>query len=549
MKIFQRITLPLTVSVFVLGLSSAEAEQHYYHPTMNIELGKSYDAFRPGLDLRPNGYFIWTENGYKQEEGLSEVRFDYEEADSLEQVYEALKLDLNAEAKFGMSKGKVSFATSDSMELDKRTFSIVIRAYREFKEQTKNGDVRLSPTALTHLEDVREKPHLWRQVAGSEVVTSVVKGSSISAIYKFRASTISKKNELKSSLSTEWSSGKADANLLKTAQKVDSGYSVSVTYVRNGGSESTAEIQAILDTNPGDIARIKKAFSQSLEGLTKENAKVLYFKTYEVDSIPQVVNITGGKMSETATHFVSVRKAMAEHYRRLGVVATRLRLVNELLDTKGENSFVAGGKANLEVTRSLLEKTQSDILAEYAGYDLVDPHKARISTVAGQSIPVLTPTKYFRTPYVKLAKWEASPLSAIRGGTKIDTEFHDFYQSFYPVLEFLQRSFVSRIRLIKDCSAVAILREPEITNAILNGGSTAGTYLSAHKSEGIYTHGHNVLPQLSDQAKIQFRTAESAKDYWIEIADITDLVHYVHIGNIVKPRNEAAEKIPNCNEV
>jgi len=543
----------LNVPVFsviccVLALMSApvNAEVHHYHPSVTVELGKPYDSFRPDLDVRSNGFFEWSESGFEQEPGLSDLQFEYSEIESIDQLYKSLKLDINAEAKFGLTSGSASLSKTDDYEFSGRNLTIVLTAFREFKEQRKKGDLKLSKLGLDRLKQSDETGSLflWRQVSGSEVVSSFVRGASTSIIYQFKTSSTSKKDSLKAALSAAWTSGSANADFLQTAKSLDNDYSVKINYNQIGGGTDVSSLQQLIKSNPGNIVSLRSVLSNSLNNVNEKNAKLLYYKTTTVDSIGDVVFGTNGKISEVTNHFSNVLKARSEHFRRLLVVNSRLDEANKLLSSKPTNSFNKDGIKDLETLITKLNKIRADIADEYGKYDVTDPKKALISLNAGASIPRIVPTKFFSPPFAKLASWNNSVISAVRCGTKpFDCEFHDFYQYFYPNIEVIHPSFVERIRLMKNCDPVATVRSSEMNSFIANGSNFETYFKSNHKREGVYTWGANNLPAERNNSINIFAAAEGKNKYILEVTDTEAFTHFVDIGSYGNTKNSIINNI------
>lgn len=526
--------------------SIANAGIHYYHPSITVELGMAYDSFRPDIDVRSSGFFQWSENGFNQSPGLSDLQFKYSEVESIDQLYESLRVDINAEAKFGVSSGKASVSYAKQLDFTGRNLTIIITAFREYKEEAKKGNLSLTQLGLDRLTQAQDanKLFLWRQVAGSEVVSSIVKGASTSIIYQFKSSSLVQKEALKAALSATWSTGSANADFLQTAQSIDADYSVNISYSQVGGSSDTSVLQNLINSNPGNISALRKAMADSLKDVTERNAKLQFFKTTTIESIGDVVFNTGGKISDVSAHFINAIQARKEHFNRLMSVNSRIKTANELLNGKPDNSFNEAGKKRLEELINDLFEIKIKILSESNKYNTNDPSASIISLNAGAVIPRIIPTIFFNQPFVKLASWEASNLTSVRCGTHpYDCEFHDFYQNFYGKLEVLHTDFIERIRLIKNCNPVATIRISELKSFIANGSNLKKIYISSHKREGVWTWGANHLPGERDSSISHFAAEERKNKYILEITDIESYIHYVNIGSYGNSKNSVVENI------
>jgi hypothetical protein len=547
MKISNKDILKLTFfSVMCCCSAIANAGFHYYHPSITVELGKAYDSFRPDVDVRSSGFFKWSETGFTQAPGLSDLQFKYSEVESIDQLYESLRIDINAEAKFGVSSGKASISHARELDFSGRSLTIVVTAFREYKEEAKKGNLSLTKLGIDRLKQAQDagKLYLWRQVAGSEVVSSIVKGASTSIIYQFKSSSLEKKEALKSALSATWATGSANADFMQTAKSIDDDYSVTISYNQVGGSSDTTVLQNLINSKPGNIQALRKAMAGSLKNVSEKNAKLQFFKTTTIDSIGDVVFNTEGKISDVSTHFMNVIQARKEHFRRLLIANSRIEIANKLLDGKPDNSFTSTGKAKLTSLIDKIIKTRNKIISESSKYDSNNPSTSTITLNAGAVIPRIVPTTYFNAPFAKLASWERTNLSFVRCGTKpYDCEFHDFYQSFYGKLEMVHPDFVERIRLIKNCNPVATIRSSQLKSFIANGGNLSNFYNSSHKREGVYTWGANNLPGEKNKSLSIFSGNEGKNKYILEITDIEAYTHYVKIGSYGKSDNSMINDI------
>jgi hypothetical protein len=526
---------------------------HYYHPSITVELGKAYDSFRPDVDVRSSGFFKWSDTGFKQEPGLSDLQFKYSEIESIDQLYESLRLDINAEAKFGVSSGKASISHATELDFSGRSLTIVVTAFREYKEEAKKGNLSLTKLGIERLKQAKDvnKLYLWRQVSGSEVVSSIVKGASTSIIYQFKSSSLAKKEALKTALSATWATGSANADFMKTAKSIDADYSVTISYNQVGGSSDTSVLQNLINSKPGNIEALRKAMADSLKTVTEKNAKLQYFKTTTIDSIGDIVFNTEGEISIVSAHFINVIQARKEHFRRLLTANSRIEIANKLLDGKPDNSFSTGGKEKLTSLIETIIKTRNEIISESKKYNSNNPSTSTITLNAGAVIPRIVPTAYFNTPFAKLASWERTNLSVVQCGTHPhDCEFHDFYQGFYGKLEIIHLDFIERLRLIKNCNPVATIRSSQMKSFIANGGSLSTFYQSSHKSEGVWTWGANHLPGARDGAISSFAAAERKSEYILEVTDIEAYTHYVKIGSYGKSDNSSVNDVTKlCSNV
>lgn len=511
------------------------AETYYYHPSASIELGAPYDSLFPSENVSANGMFQWSEEGFTQEEGVNEVSFNYSEISTSSELSKVLSIDANAEASFAFGSGSTSVKYSDMSTRSRDEIIVAITATREYKPKRKNGTVSLSAAGKVLLGKAVEsdKLHLWRKIAGSDIIVETTSGHSVTLFYRFTTANMSKLESLRASVSATWSSGSADADIVKSAKAIDSTVSVEMDYYKSGGSEELDVLQAILTEKSGDVSAIKKALAISLKSGTSENARILRFSTLQVGSMPEVVFGTDGKFQLLSDYYAEARNARLVHFERMLIATHRLNLVQRLLDEKPKKLYVDNGRPKLVELKKELASTVSAIKEEHSKYQSLDPAVGKVSTISGTEIPQLSPIDYFKVPFVMPSEWVVTPGSAPRGGwgNYNDGEFHDFYVEFYPKLEFVLPEFVQRIRLFRSNLPVATARRSDINEIIKNGGSFSPHYQSRYSSIKVYTWGAHHMPGAFNNWKKAKAAEEGKIKYVLEITASDESKHYIDLGN------------------
>lgn len=540
--IFSLVNLPIAV----------HAETFYYHPSASISLGEPYDELDPGESLIGNGIFSWTESGYEQEDGVNAVNFSYQEISSFSALSKALSIDASAEASFTFSDFSTSIQYDRLLEKTSNEIVVAITAYRELKPKKKKGDIALTSKGKSLLDTATsgDQLHLWRQISGSDVIVETVSGHSVTMFYRFSSADKSKIETLRTSVSTEWSSGSATANLVTAAKAVDGTVSVSIDYEQAGGASNLSALNALLSANNGDVNAIREAMKLALESADSENARVLRFNTIKVANLSDVVFGTEGKFKALADFYASVRDARAAHFERLLTAQGRLIQSQRLLDEKPDQLFSQDGKAKLTQLRDELKSVTETIRAEYKKYDTLNPDSGNITTDAGQSIPMIASVQYFKAPYVKIAQWVRTEGQAARCGwsTYKDCEFHDFHVQFYPKLQFTLPEFVQRVRLLQvtggSCIPLTTARKNSIKDIVSSGGNFADFFSATYSAHKVYTWGSNHMPGAFNNWKDAMSTVESQQRYILEVTSTDESVHYVDIGAYGKPVDPAQAVVP-----
>ncbi|WP_424833069.1 hypothetical protein [Ruegeria sp.] len=531
-----RFVVALAAVTFV---SPALGETYFYHPNSSISLGQPYDEMRPSENLSGNGFFEWSNNAVAQEPGLSGVEFDYREISNFSDYASALSIDASAEAEFGLSSASASLSYDEISRRAENKIVVSITASREFKPKKMTGTLRLSTQGKDYLELANDggKLHLWRQAAGSGVIAETVSGASVSLFYSFTASSKSNLTRLEAAVRAAWSSGEASANIVKAAQSADSSVSIQMTYRRVGGSENTDALDALLRAGNGDIGDLKEAMAVALRGVTPDNARLLRFNTTDVKNLAEVVFATDGQYGLLEDYYDEVQRARRTHFERLVTASARHELAQQLLDSKPQNVFAPQGYNELKKVEQSLQKVTQDIRAEYQAYNRLDPGDVQVSTRAGTDIPSLEPTKYFKLPFAQISNWVQTNGSAPQCGwaTYKNCEFHDFYVQFYPVINFQQPEFISRMRLLKNCIPVASLNNSAVKALQDASGNMSTNYQSKHESIQHYTWGLNHMPGAFTNWKAAAGRSEAANEYMLEIVTTDETTHFVTLGAFSQP--------------
>lgn len=525
------------ILVFLAFLSpfASFAETYYYHPSASIVLGAPYDSFFPSENVSANGIFQWSEEGFSQEEGVNEVSFNYSEIFTSSELSKVLSIDANAEASFAFGSGSTSVKYSDISTRSENEIIVAITATREYKPKRKNGKVSLSALGKDLLRKAvtSDNLHLWRKIAGSDIIVETTSGHSVTLFYRFTTSNVSKLESLRASVSATWSTGSADADIVKSAKAVDSTVSIEMDYYKSGGSENLDVLEAILTKKSGDVSAIKKALATSLNSGTSENARILRFSTLQVGSMPEVVFGTDGQYQLLSDYYAEALRARLIHFERMLIATNRRNIVQRLLDEKPKKLYVENGRKKLVELKKELASTVTAIKEEYAKYQSLDPDVGEVSANSGAEIPQLTPIAYFKTPFVVPSEWVMTNGQAARcgWGNYDDCEFHDFYVQFYPKLEFVLPEFVERIRLFRSDIPVATARRSDIVEIIKNGGNFSSYYQSRYSSIKVWTWGANHMPGAFNNWKKTKADEEGKIKYILEVTASDESKHYIDLGN------------------
>jgi hypothetical protein len=347
-----------------------------YHPASTARLGYAYDPRRPYEDKTTGGYIEWTNTEQEGEEDELEVQtgasqsFKISEVTNRKQLYEAMSLDVNIEAKYNLFSAKASLKFESEFTFDEKTLVYVATGKKVYLPQTKNGVLELSKKGERVWKKINSIAKLlnFQRAVGTEVVTRVQRGSFVSVVYIFKCSSASYKQKIKSALNVGWSTGSASVNFSTQIQSIDESMSIITEGFQSGVSTNQVDprISEIIDASPGDIIAVRSKFKEILSNISirdRDSSPIISFNT---TSISDTETIFDSQYKDDFDRLISLDPVVDSAVQALSVKfllnENRLSTAQKFLDQWNPLDFIIGSKKLIEDNILELQKVKSAIL-------------------------------------------------------------------------------------------------------------------------------------------------------------------------------------------
>jgi hypothetical protein len=533
--------------ILATTVTASRAEYNLYHPKSIISLGASYDKFNPGNDLTHTGYVAWSKKAIETEAG-GEISVNIYQVDTRQKLFDLLSVDLKAEAKFGMASGSASYTRLSEMTFDDRTVNFVVKAAKVFgAERYSNAAIaRLTPLGKKRLNEAAASGKFipFRKMIGSEVVSSVTKGASISVIYSFRISDKLKKDRIQAKLNAEWASGKAEANILKVVEELDQSMSYQIDAIQIGTKAGAKDILGLINVAPGDVAVVRKILHDAIAEVEPSSGKILNFSTVSISTIDDIVSVGGEEFDNLAQLYESITNTNVALHEKHSLVEARLNLINRFLDLKSDVYYIPDGKEKLLALRARYMKLKSDLEAVFVNNNSYYANRGTLQGIDA-NLDEFSIAEFFKPPFAKLSKWTVSVMDARRcASTPYDCEKHDFYQNYIPEIDIVHPELISKMTLFRNGIAVANIGPSGIQKIISNNGSLKDIYETKYSTLGIYTWGANSVNAIGDQISASWFASERASTYLLEITSISAIPHVINISYENRGEEKFVKNLP-----
>ncbi len=363
MKRLSKLTL-LTCMVAAPFLSHASV--HTFHPKVTASLGHGYHPKDPFDDKRNAGCFKWEEQRIDTindgNPNANEVFFEVIEVKSRKQLYESMSLSASASARYTFVKANASFAKETSLKFDKKSFSYVITGRRNFNKDVISGEVKLTRKARKLLKKARKagNPDLFYNVCGSELITARTKGTSISVVYNFSASSVEKARRIKAHIDAKFQSGSASFDLNQSIKTIDEDAKTQILAYQTGTEEAEPTLLELVNTKPGDLPSIRDIIKRSLAGITKDGSPILEIGTSSLSKkFPRVAEAFSGlQFSEAAR----INDQLIKLQDKLFKVDQKIQLLESLIERFNVNHFRSDADADMATEISSLNEIREQLV-------------------------------------------------------------------------------------------------------------------------------------------------------------------------------------------
>lgn len=275
-----------------------------YHPDTCITLGATIDPRRPEVDKSTNNYIIWKPNPPETKIIGGEIEFELSEVRAYSELMEKISLDVTAEAKFSLIKGKGAFKWEKEISFDETTAVFVFRASKKFMEEKITGTYALSKDGKEAWQFVIKGSKVdrvnriinFQRALGTEMVTTIRRGSCISLIYIFRCSTRKQKEKISAEINLKWNTGSLDTKGIHELYRLDESLNFYVKGFQTGIGETDIVDQTladIIDKAPGDIdsaERVLKNYLANISQKAMKSSPIIEYKSASLSDLPDILN-------------------------------------------------------------------------------------------------------------------------------------------------------------------------------------------------------------------------------------------------------------------
>jgi hypothetical protein len=521
---------------------------HYkYHPNSIISLGSPLDPRVPSDDKSKLDY-IESEaiNDSNQLLG-AEVTFALEQVNSHKELIEKLSLDVNVEAKFGLTNIKGSLSWEKELSFDATAITFIFYGTKIYLEQDIKGKVRLSKSGIEFWKKTLKSNKAnkiknilkFQTAVGTEVVTSIRRGNLISLVYNFNCSSTEQKEQITASINAKWNTGSFDSNFTKELYQLDSSLQIRTKGFQTGISKSDLDIPTladVIDTNPTDIGTIKKIIKDTLNNVSEENRRSSPVMEYFTTQVSDIKEIVESDFYYDYVKLSNLNSTINQHCVELNeLLFNALYLSKELNTLKSEWNKV-DFKANSSeiIDNKLLEiKTFiADIGKNYAKAISAESESDLVSIIKYPE--PISYSDVINEPFVVPLKWNIETPPAIQ-------DFFDAWSGtiktiFYPQIYLKYPSALKDIFLKQNGVRIKHFDRQAIKEILKNGGNFKGFWESVRPSriEGVPWIVGNIEP-LRLQKNKEHIQIEGNIVYHLLVVLKDGTSHEVNIGNAAKP--------------
>lgn len=443
-----------------LVTTQALAATYDYHPGMTLRLGQSFDPQDPFTDRSRGGCFQWTEEGSRSSEKGAKVEFKMDVIKSRSQFYEHINVSSSLAARYTFVKAKATFANESQLSFTENDVVFVVTGSKTFPAVHRIGNINLSEQGNSLMKKARwtRKVPAFFEVCGKEIVTSELRGGSVSVVYSFHSSDRETANKIRSHLEVKAKMGSANVDFLREIKKIDQKLEIHMQAFQTGASQASPKLLNLIRAAPGDVSAIENTIVESLEEVTPETAPVLSVTTMKVADVPEVKSYL--KMEATSLDS-RIDDRLIELQDRLFTNQQRLQLLTGILQNYTPENYQAD---SLEKLKELYRKAreQNQAIQDLAQKCLT---ASKISDCESMDIvpePLLI-SGYF-ADFILNVGWSRS-----ENGFQSDHERYSLNEYLFPVINFRNTPYIRKLTLTLNGSPAAVV-EGERLQALLAGG-------------------------------------------------------------------------------
>ncbi|MBE7177847.1 MAG: hypothetical protein INR69_15680 [Mucilaginibacter polytrichastri] len=511
---------------------------YLYHPKSIVRLGLPIDGRRPLDDKTSNGYFTWEDKSIDDQTCAAEKSFTISEIQSREELYKSMSIDANVEAKFGLGSAGASLNWEQDYKYDSRTIIYVVNATKLYNPEYISGTLVLSNKGKRAWEKaVRENKILeFQKSAGTEVVTRIRRGNSLSLIYIFKCTTASSREAINSKLSAGWATGSVSINFEDEIKSIDKSVSVEIKGFQTGvGSvKINQKISDIIQLAPGDIVKIKKIVSKILDNVSpddRNNSPIIEYNTRFISEIEEIV------LSDDYDKFVASLElneiidgsCILLHDYLLTNIRNSAQ-IKRLLDNWNVADYKPDSREKLDKYYKELNDERSEIFRQYR--KCISAKSESDCNVQINSKTALTYADFLIAPIIIPLSWSQNTIGIWTGGNN-----GNFITTFYPNIHIKYINAISGLYVVRDGAKITFLTKDQIYGIDQSSGSLKSYFIITQTEYDIYVYHWqaNLVASQIVLSGTKNTEKESSHNYNIEIILDDGSIQSVDIGNAATP--------------
>lgn len=511
---------------------------YIYHPNSTFKFGYAIDPRKPDDDKSTNGFFEWQENSIDNNNAGADVEFSIKEITSKSDLFEKLSLDINLEAKYTFFKGKASFSWEKEVNISKTSIVYVVHGKKTYYPESYNGYLDLSEKGKRAWAKACQSNKIleFQRIAGTDIVTKIRRGNSISLVYVFNCSSTSMREKIKSKLEAEWSTGSAKVDFKRELYSVDENMRIDVIGLQTGVSNLTladAKLSEIITITPGDMPAVKQIIANILANVSKEdrdNSPIIELNTKSITEIEDIALSDFIDEFRTGIELNQIIDRKVVELRELNL--DNEYMLEDVQEYKKNWNSVDFREGSLQIIDNAIEELKKNSKIIYEAFRKCINAKSIADTeFVITSIPRLLITDILKEPYVIPLKW-GDDASVWCGGEKSTVQ-----SNFYPVVHIKFPNAVKHLFVVKNNVRVAKLTNEQVRQIAKQEGSFKDFWKIQHTSYDIYTWG--CFPHLMEAEKRNrhegHRNGEANNSYSLEIVNDEGKSHFVNISNPNSP--------------
>lgn len=528
-KYIKNICASSLIALAVIAPSTAET--YKYHPGQHITLGAAYSPRSPFEDKGSLGYFQKLEkdtNSEISDKTFVSANFEMKEVQNVSELYDRMNFSAKAAARYGALSGKASLELANSLDFNENNVIYIFTGVIKFSPESTTGVIKINESGNLALSATLVKdPNnaiAFFNAAGSEIVTQISRGTSISIIYNFHATSKEQKTAMKASLDAKWAAGSANAKIEKIIKDIDRGASFTVTAYQSGGVLSDSSILSIIDKEPGNLPEIKKVVQAALEKTSRATSPIVEFTTTDVHSLPSIL------LSPVAyTIFTNqVDQLLLRQYSDMLLINRRIKMIEEFL--RIADLTLLKPNARIEMSKELNKYNNLSNKVLQKSNDIIAASSILGLPTTQIEIPEWEPMKWIVDDYVSLGSWVETKSYGYTGNERGNTQ-----GTFWPVIRFKFPSIISHAILRNGNTEILYLAPADISKINLKNGSFEEFYTVPWSVMQHYAWGGDV-PKHSARFLGSYVPAERRKHendrYSIEVFTYFGNSKKVEINNI-----------------